>query len=467
MKKKTVSKINLFNKLNTKTINNIKYSNNLISVNSFDIFDTLITRKVKNPTDIFKIMESKCQIPDFCKIRIKAQRISNGTFNGIYEKLKVLLNYNDEDINKLKNIEIETELDNIIPIMANINLVKDGDILVSDMYLPEDIIRKLLNKVGFDKNVTIYISYNGKFTGTMWKYLTSKYKIKLHIGDNLHSDIQMSKYSGILSSHTKINNLSLFENLVPIEIANIFRTFRLLNPYPEGSNEFIIYNEQISSNIPILCFFAKDLHNIYLSENIDKLLLCTRDCCLIYKLLNLLYPSINKVTFYSSRILSYSNNEEYFNYVKNICTESSLVVDIWGTYQSGHSLFSKLFKKLPRMHFLNICYSIKRTNNYKNLTYSSKDMDVYLEMLNYDINGSIIDYKNNTPIRKPIEYNINYANIIHKTVDNFIEYIKNNNLLDTLLKFLDNINIHLKNKVLSMYLLTFQYKNILNIEVFH
>lgn len=43
---------------------------------SFDIFDTLIKRDVKKPTDIFSIIEHNYKIYDFYKRRIEAEKIA-------------------------------------------------------------------------------------------------------------------------------------------------------------------------------------------------------------------------------------------------------------------------------------------------------------------------------------------------------------------------------------------------------
>ena len=42
------------------------------NVHSFDIFDTLLTRTVKNPTDIFDIIELNYPYPKFKELRLLA-----------------------------------------------------------------------------------------------------------------------------------------------------------------------------------------------------------------------------------------------------------------------------------------------------------------------------------------------------------------------------------------------------------
>lgn len=48
--------------------------------------------------------------------------------------------------------------------------------------------------------------------------------------------------------------------------------YRLLNPYQEYTKEFIVYNQQITYNIPILIIFSQQINNIIINENLDKVL---------------------------------------------------------------------------------------------------------------------------------------------------------------------------------------------------
>ena len=62
------------------------------SVNSFDIFDTLLARTVENPTDIFDIVEKTYSYPNFKNIRIQSQNQSNHTIESIYHNFKLKCN---------------------------------------------------------------------------------------------------------------------------------------------------------------------------------------------------------------------------------------------------------------------------------------------------------------------------------------------------------------------------------------
>lgn len=48
----------------------------------------------------------------------------------------------------LKKLEYDIEFEQSIPITENIRKVTAGDVLFSDIYLPENFIRRLLDKAG-------------------------------------------------------------------------------------------------------------------------------------------------------------------------------------------------------------------------------------------------------------------------------------------------------------------------------
>jgi hypothetical protein len=59
------------------------------SVQSFDMWDTLVGRMVNNPHDVFYIMKTEYSMPsNFVNDRINAERNSDGTFDSIYNNLK-------------------------------------------------------------------------------------------------------------------------------------------------------------------------------------------------------------------------------------------------------------------------------------------------------------------------------------------------------------------------------------------
>lgn len=202
---------------------------------SFDIFDTIITRKVAKPTGIFVLMQNTLSFDpkfsdlphdvkvNFFKYRTNAeyrQRRLNVlwkndteiTFEQIYQDIKETHFLSDEQIERLKQLELDTEYENIIPINENIqkinNLISNNKkvILISDMYLPESFIRKLLSKTQLIQDIKIYVSSEvgyKKGSGEIYKYVKEQENIEYenwyHLGDNEYSDYKMALYAGINS----------------------------------------------------------------------------------------------------------------------------------------------------------------------------------------------------------------------------------------------------------------------------
>ena len=450
------------------------------SVNSFDIFDTLIARKVVYPEKIFELIEDKYSYKNFKNIRMNAEKMANGTFDDIYIKFQKITKCNNEELNKIKNYEIQTELDNLIPIKSNIILVNDGDILVSDMYLSKEIIKKFLLKCGITKKLDLYVSPDGKHSGKIWSELKMKYDIKCHIGDNIYSDIKMAKESNIFTKHTTLSNLTKFEEdiyKIDQKLCNIFREFRLLNDNIEDSILYNIYNIQIKFNIPLLCQTCYSLNNLLIKENRDTILFTTRDSCLIIKLFKFLYPQYKTITYHSSRYATLNYDNEFIEYIKKIYNHDKCIIfDLQGTFKSSKKFFMDVFGFLPRVHYLVFRKKIEKNNISNKLTYNINSYEniiktrifrTTIEELSPDKRGTLIRIKNNKYIRLPIEYkryNINYS---HTVVDIFIDYLKNNDyklyLNNNIKKINSNIFIDYFNTLYDEKGYTFIFKYILGI----
>lgn len=217
---------------------------------TFDVFDTLITRKVAHPHGIFTLMEEKLlcdakysSIPNFIKENFKNYRVSfesyqrtinsnvygleEITFDEIYLKFKDNFNLSDEQINSLKDLELETELDNILPIKKNIDLARqylsDGKnvFLISDMYLSSEFIKKLLCKAETGlENLELCVSceYQAqKATGKLYEKIRDLKELNVkdweHYGDNYYADVKKAKSIGIKGVYLPTVNLEDYEKI--------------------------------------------------------------------------------------------------------------------------------------------------------------------------------------------------------------------------------------------------------------
>jgi hypothetical protein len=255
---------------------NIESNNKIIS---YDMFDTLIFRYCNQPDKIFDIIQEKVSNPNYKSHRCKSEDFTytnydNGNIDVIYDNMKKIYNYDDDTIDYYKKIEIETEIDNIYPNNELFLKLREQDIIVSDMYLKEEHLRLILKKcVEYNRNILygnnvndinidnikIYVSSGGKSGGWIWKKI--KEKINYHIGDNYHSDFEMAKKCGLTAIHFKGTPYNEMETYLinndNLDLANLCRFVRLLNPYKNDISESIIYKSQVNINIPILLLTCK------------------------------------------------------------------------------------------------------------------------------------------------------------------------------------------------------------------
>ncbi|GLC82493.1 hypothetical protein [Lacrimispora brassicae] len=185
---------------------------------TFDVFDTMISRLIYEPDDVFHFMERKIQSTyhkrvDYLSIRKKAEVIAweeKGdacNIHHIYNKLPEVSDFTREDAEALKQMEIDLEYELCIPrrdvldIFNHLITVGKKIILISDMYLPGVIIDKMLKKCGYQGYEELWVSCDKgrrKDKGTMWEEFLERFGQypTIHIGDNPHSDGQMLENCG-------------------------------------------------------------------------------------------------------------------------------------------------------------------------------------------------------------------------------------------------------------------------------
>lgn len=203
---------------------------------SFDVFDTVITRKTATPQGVIKRMQKELlhngaytAIPEYVRknfyaLRIRIERLTriNYCYNGvedislsqIYEGFVQTGYVNEEQSWKLEELEIQTELDCVLGISENIKAIKklkqagQRVILISDMYLSERTIRRMLATVDpVLAGLPIYVSSEykkSKWTGSLYPLVRhnegAEYSQWIHMGDNAHSDVEIPKCLGIRAS---------------------------------------------------------------------------------------------------------------------------------------------------------------------------------------------------------------------------------------------------------------------------
>lgn len=180
---------------------------------SFDVFDTLITRKLLIPDDIFLWLEERTGIKDYLKIRKRAEALANEKYGAatdivkIYAEFPALLQITRAEADRLMQEEIACEKRVCIARRDMVDVVRalaEGGvriILVSDMYLSGAVITDILAQCGFQRDwwSDVFVSCEcglRKDTGTIWEAVGGKYDLFgfnafIHLGDNPRSDAQI------------------------------------------------------------------------------------------------------------------------------------------------------------------------------------------------------------------------------------------------------------------------------------
>ena len=213
---------------------------------SFDVFDTLVYRPFWKPSDLFyllgnfanTLLDSKDGL-DFYNLRIEAEkraRLVNKanhpmwediTLDDIYVELKKYLGVTDDIIAKIKNQEINLELQYCKvrqyakEIFDLAKYLGKKIIITSDMYLPHDVIEAILHQCGYQGYEHLFVSSETKVTkatGNMYSFVAKNMGINpkniLHIGDNIDSDVKAAQKKDWQSIHFP-KAVDRFMNIVP------------------------------------------------------------------------------------------------------------------------------------------------------------------------------------------------------------------------------------------------------------
>lgn len=196
---------------------------------SFDIFDTLITRRVLYPADVFDLMEQRLiekygQGFDFQRNRRLAEsNISQDAAPNIYEiyeELKKYIDLPDAEWKEIRQLEWDLERQVILPREEVCELFRYAKslhkkvYLVSDMYYTAKQLAELLEPygiVGFEK-LLVSCDYNTGKGQQLFQYLKedAKAQVYLHIGDNPAADVEGATRNGIKGIQIQ-KGLDMFE----------------------------------------------------------------------------------------------------------------------------------------------------------------------------------------------------------------------------------------------------------------
>jgi hypothetical protein len=207
---------------------------------SFDVFDTLVMRRTLYPEDIFEIIQGRiidanteesehicriwgCEAGGFVNRRLGVLNTPGLDCPNIYE---IYENMDDTglltkaDMEWIINLEIQTELDYIVPRKSmrglfNRYVHNKRIILVSNMHLPENVLGRILKENGYEGYEKLFVSCdykcskgNGLYEKAIEETGGDAVDI-LHIGDNYNLDVIAANEHGIHNAFYIMNGLDM------------------------------------------------------------------------------------------------------------------------------------------------------------------------------------------------------------------------------------------------------------------
>lgn len=301
---------------------------------SFDIFDTLLKRNVKKPTDVFEYIEKKNNKTGFCEQRIAAEKRARAKKNGVEVMLSDIYAEMPYDFSS-EELKEEGELlianDWILPVYKYA-LKSKRVIITSDMYLPEEFICQILEREGLGGYEKLYLSSSvgkTKHSGDLFEQIISelgKGNRLIHIGDSYRSDFEVPKKHGVDAIHipTKIEKNTFKLKEVGIE-ENIINSF-LNNTSPIGESKYYRFGYEKFGMF--LWGYSKWLHKSVKDSDIKDVYFFSRDGLIMKKAFDALYNDVQthylEVSRRSLRVPILWMNYE-LSHVINMISPSKLV----------------------------------------------------------------------------------------------------------------------------------------------
>lgn len=265
---------------------------------SFDVFDTLITRSTAVPKGIFSIMQEILQKKnEYYKVteafakgfyfqRVGAEQLARrkGCVNGveditlcqIYGAMVFGGSLSKESADKILELELQVEYDNVLPIKENIALVKEylkkGEkvVLISDMYLSAEQIRRLLVKVDdIFADIPIYVSSEyglTKGSGRLYQEIARAEEVSFsdwkHYGDNEQSDVERPRVLGMRAVKVELRK--------PLEHEKILLKQCEMDAYVQSVVGVSVYLRAANNYRRVGCSYGGPIIYSYVSWLIDS-----------------------------------------------------------------------------------------------------------------------------------------------------------------------------------------------------
>lgn len=317
---------------------------------SFDIFDTLIFRPFAMPEDLFFLVGESFDNMDFKNIRIWAEgdaRIKCRKRNGhteigleeIWKNLEKETGLSASDgMRAEKNVEQKLCYANpfMLEVWKRLGAMGKKMIVVSDMYLPEDCVVKILENAGYMGIRKVYVSnscHKSKAEGSLYCEIIKDWynidiestkvrrgtdllgkKVKtcanangfsiVHVGDNPHSDGKMARNCGIdVVPYPNINkNVLLYRSMdMSCIVGSAYRAVVSGHLYNGLHSYGMEYEYGFIYGGLFVVGYCNFIHEYYKQHKLDKLLFLSRDGDILKQVYDFFYPEDSTEYVYWSR----------------------------------------------------------------------------------------------------------------------------------------------------------------------
>jgi hypothetical protein len=262
-----------------------------------------------------------------------------------------------------------------------VSRVAPDDIVVSDYYNLQNAEYALREVAGLSNQ--LILTDSDKWNGSIWPRLSG---VSHHHGDNPVADFQRPKEHGIEAELIELSKPTIIETyLISVGMQGLAlccREARLKTTH-SGFRELQLL--QVQANFPLLVLAAVELHQYVVSHGIQRVLMCSRDCCLWVRLQHIVCERLGgEYTMEyipSSRICSNVPTANYLHELNTRLDVPTVIVDVGGTGKSLSRLVARSVAPNTRIFLLT--------------RYSWVDIDAYGPIDLTQVH-SFLDLSNNT-----------------------------------------------------------------------
>jgi len=277
---------------------------------SFDVFDTLIFRPFREPTDLFYELSRKLRYPGLKQLRTEGEQQARAklggsrevTFEEIWSEVELLTGISaQEGMEAEWCAELEACFANPYFLEVFRLLKRSGVkiIVCSDMYLGQSRIQQLLAHCGFQGIDGCFVSCDyriSKSDGRLFDVIRNTYGQELryaHVGDNPHADVKQARSRNITAIHyPNVNTVAQkyrctdLSALIGSAYAGIVNThlYQGLRRYSSAYEFGFVYGGLFVSG------YSQFIHEYAKHHHVERLLFLARDGEILHKAYCRLYP---------------------------------------------------------------------------------------------------------------------------------------------------------------------------------